>query len=109
MSCASGSGERQKSGNGGPLVDGLRVTGFSNPEEAAVGLTDIVPFLLEDRLEVVRAWLRSQRQGSIAALETLRVCLIAAVLLLLQPERVVTQEPEQRAVIAVLWDDSGGA
>jgi putative intracellular protease/amidase len=39
-----------KSGNGGPLVDGLRVTGFSNSEEAAVGLTDIVPFLLEDRL-----------------------------------------------------------
>jgi putative intracellular protease/amidase len=39
-----------KSDNGGPLVDGLRVTGFSNSEEAAVGLTDIVPFLLEDRL-----------------------------------------------------------
>lgn len=29
---------------------GKRVTGFSNTEEAAVGLTDIVPFLVEDML-----------------------------------------------------------
>jgi putative intracellular protease/amidase len=36
--------------SGQPLVKGKRVTGFSNSEEAAVGLTDIVPFLLEDRL-----------------------------------------------------------
>jgi putative intracellular protease/amidase len=36
--------------SGQPLVQGKRVTGFSNSEEAAVGLTDIVPFLLEDRL-----------------------------------------------------------
>lgn len=35
---------------GQPLVQGKRVTGFSNSEEEAVGLTDIVPFLLEDRL-----------------------------------------------------------
>jgi putative intracellular protease/amidase len=35
---------------GQPLVKGKRVTGFSNSEEAAVGLSDIVPFLLEDRL-----------------------------------------------------------
>tara|TARA_R110001592_G_scaffold363396_2_gene687789 strand:+ start:225024 stop:225701 length:678 start_codon:yes stop_codon:yes gene_type:complete len=35
---------------GEPLVQGKRVTGFSNSEEAAVGLTDVVPYLLEDRL-----------------------------------------------------------
>jgi putative intracellular protease/amidase len=35
---------------GQPLVRGKRVTGFSNSEEAAVGLTEVVPFLLEDRL-----------------------------------------------------------
>lgn len=35
---------------GHPLVKGKRVTGFSNSEEAAVGLSDIVPFLLEDKL-----------------------------------------------------------
>ncbi len=33
------------------LVKGRRVTGFSNTEEQAVGLTDVVPFLLEDRLK----------------------------------------------------------
>lgn len=36
---------------GEPLVKGKRVTAFSNEEEAAVGLTDIVPFLLEDVLK----------------------------------------------------------
>ena len=36
---------------GAPLVSGKRVTGFSNTEEAAAGLTDIVPFLLEDELK----------------------------------------------------------
>ena len=33
------------------LVKGKRVTGFSNAEEEAVGLTAVVPFLLEDRLK----------------------------------------------------------
>jgi len=33
------------------LVRGKRVTGFSNAEEEAVGLTKVVPFLLEDRLK----------------------------------------------------------
>ncbi|HEY5996780.1 MAG TPA: type 1 glutamine amidotransferase domain-containing protein [Candidatus Deferrimicrobiaceae bacterium] len=39
-----------KSPDGSPLVRGKSVTGFSNSEEAAVGLTDIVPFLVEDEL-----------------------------------------------------------
>lgn len=39
-----------RDGHGLPLVKGKRVTGFSNSEEAAVGLSDIVPFLLEDKL-----------------------------------------------------------
>lgn len=33
------------------LVKGRRVTGFTNTEEEAVGLTAVVPFLLEDRLK----------------------------------------------------------
>jgi putative intracellular protease/amidase len=33
------------------LVKGKRVTGFTNEEEEAVGLTAVVPFLLEDRLK----------------------------------------------------------
>ncbi len=36
--------------DGKPLVSGKRVTGFSNSEEDAVGLTDVVPFLLENML-----------------------------------------------------------
>lgn len=35
---------------GNPVVKGRAVTGFSNTEEAAVALTDIVPFLVEDEL-----------------------------------------------------------
>jgi putative intracellular protease/amidase len=40
-----------KGANGKPLVSGRRVTGFTNTEEAAVGLTEIVPFLVEDMLK----------------------------------------------------------
>jgi len=36
---------------GAPLVAGRAVTGFTNTEEAAVGLTNVVPFLLEDELK----------------------------------------------------------
>lgn len=36
---------------GRPLVEGKKVTGFSNTEEAGVELTDVVPFLVEDELK----------------------------------------------------------
>jgi len=39
-----------KNADGKPLVSGKTVTGFTNSEEAAVGLTDVVPFLVEDML-----------------------------------------------------------
>src|SRR6195952_1488386 len=39
--------------DGKPLVEGKRVTGFTNSEEAAVGLTEIVPFLVEDELKAL--------------------------------------------------------
>ncbi|TGE84282.1 type 1 glutamine amidotransferase domain-containing protein [Pseudoalteromonas sp. KS88] len=39
-----------KDTDGNALVAGKKVTGFSNTEEAAVQLTDIVPFLVEDEL-----------------------------------------------------------
>ena len=41
---------KAKDQNGNPLVKGKKVTGFTNSEEAAVKLTDIVPYLLEDQL-----------------------------------------------------------
>ena len=37
--------------NGEPIVKGKRVTGFTNTEEEAVGLTKVVPFLVEDELK----------------------------------------------------------
>lgn len=40
-----------KKPDGTPLVAGKRVTGFTNSEEQAVGLSDIVPFLVEDELK----------------------------------------------------------
>ena len=40
-----------KDENGEALVNGKNVTGFTNTEEEAVQLTDVVPFLLEDELK----------------------------------------------------------
>ena len=40
-----------KAPDGKPLVAGKAVTGFTNTEEEAVGLTAIVPFLVEDELK----------------------------------------------------------
>ncbi len=37
--------------DGKPLVEGKKVTGFANTEEEAVGLTKVVPFLVEDELK----------------------------------------------------------
>ena len=38
-----------------PLVRGKNVTGFANTEEEAVGLTDVVPFLVEDKMNQMGA------------------------------------------------------
>jgi putative intracellular protease/amidase len=40
-----------KAADGSPLVKGKKVTGFTNTEEDAVGLTQVVPFLVEDMLK----------------------------------------------------------
>jgi putative intracellular protease/amidase len=40
-----------KDAQGTPLVSGKKVTGFSNTEEEAVALTNVVPFLVEDMLQ----------------------------------------------------------
>lgn len=44
-----------KDEDGNPLVKGKEVTGFSNSEEEAVKLTDVVPFLLEDEFKKLGA------------------------------------------------------
>jgi len=42
---------RQVTYKGAPLVKGKRVTGFTNSEEEAVKLTNVVPFLVEDEMK----------------------------------------------------------
>ncbi len=48
---APGALRHVKTADGRPLVEGKTVTGFTNTEEEGVGLTDIVPFLVEDELK----------------------------------------------------------
>lgn len=48
---APGALRHVKVANGKPLVQGKKVTGFSNTEEEAVELTKVVPFLVEDELK----------------------------------------------------------
>jgi len=48
---APGVFKHTKAADGQPLVTGKTVTGFTNSEEEAVGLTDVVPFLVEDMLK----------------------------------------------------------
>jgi putative intracellular protease/amidase len=43
--------QHTKGADGKSLVSGRRVTGFTNTEEAGVGLTKVVPFLVEDMLK----------------------------------------------------------
>ncbi len=47
---------RARKPNGRPLVEGQRVTGFANSEEEAMGLTTVVPFLVEDELKAKGAF-----------------------------------------------------
>lgn len=48
---APGALRHVKGPDGKPLVQGKKVTGFTNTEEEAVGLTKVVPFLVEDELK----------------------------------------------------------
>ena len=47
---ATGALRHVKTPDGKPLVLGKEVTGFTNGEEEAVGLTKVVPFLVEDEM-----------------------------------------------------------
>jgi putative intracellular protease/amidase len=56
--------------DGQPLVKDKRVTGFTNSEEAAAGLTEVVPFLLEDELKRLGAHFeRTADWGALAVID----------------------------------------
>jgi len=58
--------------NGTPLLKGRKVTGFSNSEEAAVGLTEVVPYLLENQLaETGGIYQRTEDWNSLAVVDGL--------------------------------------
>ncbi|PWC13931.1 type 1 glutamine amidotransferase domain-containing protein [Brenneria corticis] len=48
---APGALRRVRAADGQPLVKGRKVTGFSNSEEEAVQLSNVVPFLIEDEFK----------------------------------------------------------
>jgi putative intracellular protease/amidase len=50
VSTESGEGHNARDGDGEHIVKGREVTGFANSEEEAVGLTGIVPLLVEDTM-----------------------------------------------------------
>ncbi|MDP2177070.1 MAG: hypothetical protein Q8K07_00225 [Methylicorpusculum sp.] len=52
-----------KGADGKSLVSGRRMTGFTNTEEAGVGLTKIVPFLVEDMLKANGGSMKKARIG----------------------------------------------
>jgi putative intracellular protease/amidase len=61
---APGALRHVKTPAGRPLVEGKNVTGFINGEEPDVGLTKVVPFLVEDDL-----WLVEIQDGGYPALD----------------------------------------
>jgi len=63
---------KAKDQNGDPLVKGKEVTGFSNSEEAAVELTDVVPYLVEDQLIAMGGvYLKAEDWNSLAVVDGL--------------------------------------
>jgi putative intracellular protease/amidase len=79
--------------DGASVVQGLKVTGFSNTEEAAVGLTDVVPFLVEDMLK--------QKGASYSKAEDWQPHVVADGLLI-TGQNPASSEPVAKALLAKL-------
>lgn len=82
-----------KSANGRSVVQGKAVTGFTNSEEAAVGLTEIVPFLVEDML---------QSNGGLYSKGADWAPYVAQDGLLITGQNPASSEPAARALLAQL-------
>jgi len=63
-----------KGPDGRSVVTGRQVTGLSNSEEAAAGLTEIVPFLIEDTMKSLGgSYVRGPDWGSFVAVDGLLI------------------------------------
>jgi putative intracellular protease/amidase len=82
-----------KLADGRSVVQGKAVTGFTNSEEAAVGLTDIVPFLVEDML---------QRNGGVYSKGADWAPYVVTDGLLITGQNPASSEPAARALLAQL-------
>jgi len=81
---------------GKPIVAGKRVTGFTNSEEAAVGLTKVVPFLVED--ELVRLGGRYEKVADWQSLAVVDGLLITG-------QNPASSEATARALLEVMKSD----
>jgi len=85
---------------GAPLVGGREVTGFTNSEEEGVGLTDVVPFLVEDVLkELGGRYVKGDDWGPFVVRDGL----------LITGQNPASSEPAARALIDLLHDRRHGA
>jgi putative intracellular protease/amidase len=82
-----------KGANGKSVVDGKAVTGFTNTEEQAVGLTDVVPFLVEDMLR--------QNGGTYSKLEDWQPYVVTDGLLI-TGQNPASSDPAAKALLKLL-------
>jgi putative intracellular protease/amidase len=82
-----------KTREGTSVVQGKSVTGFTNTEEAAVGLTEVVPFLVEDMLK--------QNGGSYSKVEDWHPHVVTDGLLI-TGQNPASSEPVAKALLAKL-------
>jgi putative intracellular protease/amidase len=89
-----------KASDGTPLVKGKTVTGFTNTEEAAVELTNVVPFLVEDELKAKGGkFSRGQDWASHAVVDGN----------LITGQNPASSEATAKALLQVLGAKAGGA
>jgi putative intracellular protease/amidase len=87
-----------RTAGGQPLVQGKQVTGFSNAEEAAAGLADVVPFLVEDMLK---------KHGGLYSKAADWQAHVVVDGLLITGQNPASSEPAAQALLAKLQDQAG--
>ena len=83
-----------KTPQGKPLVEGKNVTGFTNGEEEDVGLTKVVPFLVEDELMGLGATFSKVKNWGVHTITDGQ---------LITGQNPASSGPTARALIETLW------